>query len=84
MTMRLCNNAPCPSGEGLMLPGYTRTRALSVLLALFVIATGVHGQQPKQMAITFDDLPFGYARGLTITGSAKPSPACWRPSINTV
>jgi peptidoglycan/xylan/chitin deacetylase (PgdA/CDA1 family) len=44
----------------------TRTRALSVLIALLATATLVHGQGPKQMAITFDDLPFGYARNLTI------------------
>ncbi len=44
---------------------------LSFLIALFAIATLVHGQEPKQMAITFDDLPFGYARNLTIAEQRK-------------
>ena len=55
-----------PTGGRLMVPDCTRTRALSVLIALFATATLVHGQEPKQMAITFDDLPFAYARNLTI------------------
>jgi peptidoglycan/xylan/chitin deacetylase (PgdA/CDA1 family) len=49
-----------------MVPDCTRTRALGFLIALFATATLVHGQEPKQMAITFDDLPFGYARNLTM------------------
>ena len=49
-----------------MVPDRTRTRTLSFLIALLATATLVHGQEPKQMAITFDDLPFGYARNLTI------------------
>ena len=49
-----------------MAPYRTRARALSVLIALFATATLVHGQEPKQMAITFDDLPFGYPHNLTI------------------
>jgi peptidoglycan-N-acetylglucosamine deacetylase len=44
----------------------THARALSFLIALLATATLAHGQEPKQMAITFDDLPFGYARNLTI------------------
>jgi peptidoglycan/xylan/chitin deacetylase (PgdA/CDA1 family) len=39
---------------------------LSFLVALFATTTLMHGQGPKQMAITFDDLPFGYARNLTM------------------
>jgi hypothetical protein len=35
---------------------------LSFLIALLAIATLVHGEEPKQMAVTFNDLPFGYAR----------------------
>ena len=49
-----------------MVPDYTRTRTFSFLIALLATATLVHGQEPKQMAITFDDLPFAYARNLTI------------------
>jgi peptidoglycan/xylan/chitin deacetylase (PgdA/CDA1 family) len=49
-----------------MVPDCTPTRTLSVLIALLATATLVHGQEPKQMAITFDDLPFGYARNLTM------------------
>ena len=44
----------------------TRSWVLSFLIALFATATLVHGQEPKQMAITFDDLPFGYAAKLTM------------------
>jgi peptidoglycan-N-acetylglucosamine deacetylase len=36
-------------------------------LVLFAAATLGHRQEPKQMAITFDDLPFGYPRNLTMT-----------------
>ncbi len=43
------------------------SRALSFLLVLFAAATLGHRQEPKQMAITFDDLPFGYPRNLTMT-----------------
>ena len=49
-----------------MTPDATRTRALIVLIALLATATLLDGQEPKQMAITFDDLPFGYTRHLTI------------------
>jgi peptidoglycan-N-acetylglucosamine deacetylase len=42
-----------------------RTRALSVLIAVLATGTSVYGQASKQMAITFDDLPFGYGRNLT-------------------
>jgi peptidoglycan/xylan/chitin deacetylase (PgdA/CDA1 family) len=42
-----------------------RTRRVSLLIALAASSIVVHGQEPKQMAITFDDLPFGYARNLT-------------------
>ena len=49
-----------------MTPDATRTRALIALIALFATATLLDGQEPKQMAITFDDLPFGYTRHLTI------------------
>lgn len=49
-----------------MVPDCTRIRAVSVLIALFATATLVHGQQVKQMAITFDDLPFAYSRNLTL------------------
>jgi peptidoglycan/xylan/chitin deacetylase (PgdA/CDA1 family) len=49
-----------------MVPDCTRTRAFSFLIALLATATLVHGQEPKQTAITFDDLPFAYARNLTI------------------
>jgi peptidoglycan-N-acetylglucosamine deacetylase len=37
-----------------------------VLVALLATAISVAGQRSKQMAITLDDLPFGYARTLTI------------------
>lgn len=50
----------------LMAPDCKRALALSSLIALFATATLVHGQEPKQMAISFDDLPFGYARNLTM------------------
>lgn len=43
-----------------------RTRRLSFLIALFATATLAHAQEPKQLAITFDDLPFGYGRNLTL------------------
>jgi peptidoglycan/xylan/chitin deacetylase (PgdA/CDA1 family) len=36
------------------------------LIVLLATATLAHAQQPKQMAVTFDDLPFGYPRKLTI------------------
>lgn len=48
-----------------MADGRARARALSFLIVLLATATVVHVQEPKQMAITFDDLPFGYARNLT-------------------
>jgi peptidoglycan/xylan/chitin deacetylase (PgdA/CDA1 family) len=41
------------------------TRALSLLAALCAAATLARGQEPKQMAITLDDLPFAYGRHLT-------------------
>jgi peptidoglycan-N-acetylglucosamine deacetylase len=43
-------------------------RALTLAAAAVLLATAisVNGQDTKQMAITFDDLPFGYARTLTI------------------
>ena len=41
-------------------------RALRFLIPLVAIATVVQGQEPKQMAITFDDLPFAYGGTLTI------------------
>ena len=44
---------------------------LSFLIALFATATLGHAQEPRQMAITFDDLPFGYARNLTIAEQRK-------------
>jgi hypothetical protein len=43
----------------------------SVLIALFVTAILAHGQEPKQMAITFDDLPFSYGRNLTIAAQRE-------------
>jgi len=54
-----------------MVPTCTRTRSLSFLIALFATATLAHAQEPKQLAITFDDLPFGYARNLTIAEQRK-------------
>jgi peptidoglycan/xylan/chitin deacetylase (PgdA/CDA1 family) len=39
---------------------------LSFLIAPFATATLLQGQEAKQMAITFDDLPFAYARNLTM------------------
>jgi peptidoglycan-N-acetylglucosamine deacetylase len=44
----------------------TRRQALSVLFALLAIATRAYAQEPKQMAITFDDLPFAYCGTLTL------------------
>lgn len=43
-------------------------RALTLATAAVVVATAisVDAQATKQMAITVDDLPFGYAKGLTI------------------
>jgi peptidoglycan/xylan/chitin deacetylase (PgdA/CDA1 family) len=41
-------------------------RTLLVLLVSFSAVPPLRGQEPKQMAITFDDLPFGYPRSLTI------------------
>ena len=46
--------------------GPLSSRALSFLIALSATSTIVQGQEPKQMAITLDDLPFAYARNLTI------------------
>jgi hypothetical protein len=43
-----------------------RSLTLPVVAVLLATAISVNGQTTKQMAITFDDLPFGYARGLTI------------------
>jgi peptidoglycan/xylan/chitin deacetylase (PgdA/CDA1 family) len=47
-------------------PGFTQIRTLTFLIALLATVTLVDGQEPKQMAITFDDLPFGYPRNLTV------------------
>ena len=52
--------------ESLMLHDWTRAFALSVLSVLFATVMLAHAQEPKEMAITFDDLPFGYPRNLTI------------------
>jgi Polysaccharide deacetylase len=52
--------------EILMLHDWTRAFALSVLSVLFATVMLAHAQEPKEMAITFDDLPFGYPRNLTI------------------
>ena len=38
---------------------------------MFATAPVARGQTPKQMAITLDDLPFGYARNLTIAEQRK-------------
>src|SRR5688572_5195172 len=43
-----------------------RAPTLAVAALSFATAISVAGQDAKQMAITVDDLPFGYARGLTI------------------
>ena len=40
--------------------------SLATAASLFATAPVVRGQAPKQMAITFDDLPFAYARNLTM------------------
>jgi peptidoglycan/xylan/chitin deacetylase (PgdA/CDA1 family) len=40
--------------------------SLAIAASLFATAPVIRGQAPKQMAITFDDLPFAYARNLTI------------------
>ena len=49
-----------------MMHDWTRAFALSVLGVLFATVMLAHAQEPKEMAITFDDLPFGYPRNLTI------------------
>jgi acyl-CoA synthetase (AMP-forming)/AMP-acid ligase II len=63
---RSVRQCPAVLPRSLMVPACTRTRRLSFLIALFATATLAHAQEPKQLAITFDDLPFGYARNLTI------------------
>ena len=52
-----------------MISACPRARVLSVLIvmiALFATATFISGQESKQMAITFDDLPFAYSGQLTM------------------
>jgi peptidoglycan-N-acetylglucosamine deacetylase len=44
----------------------SRIRTLPVLIALVATNTLAQGQEPKRMAITFDDLPFAYQRNLTM------------------
>ena len=58
-----------------MVPDCARIPALPVLIALLATAALAPGHQPKQLAITFDDLPFGYPRHLTI---AEPREAVAR------
>jgi peptidoglycan/xylan/chitin deacetylase (PgdA/CDA1 family) len=43
-----------------------RRLAVAAATVLLLTAMSVNGQDAKQMAITLDDLPFGYGRGLTI------------------
>jgi peptidoglycan-N-acetylglucosamine deacetylase len=57
----------------MMVAGLRRDNARVALCAVFVLIafvgalTGASaGQEPKQMAITLDDLPFGYSRNLTL------------------
>jgi peptidoglycan-N-acetylglucosamine deacetylase len=45
---------------------HSRTRSLSLLITLLATATVGYAQAPKEMAITFDDLPFAYPGKLTI------------------
>lgn len=49
-----------------MISHWTTARSLRLLAACLAATTTTYGQEPKQMAITLDDLPFAYARGLTI------------------
>ncbi len=44
----------------------TRGILLSLVVALLAIVVAVDGQEAKQMAITFDDLPFAYGATLTM------------------
>lgn len=48
-------------------PRGARTRTLAVLSAVAASFVLAQGQTPKRMAITLDDLPFGYPETLTIT-----------------
>lgn len=43
-----------------------RALTLPVAAVLLAAAISVNSQTTKQMAVTIDDLPFGYARGLTV------------------
>ena len=45
---------------------HRRRLLVAAAAAVLMTAISVAGQGPKQMAITLDDLPFGYARGLTV------------------
>lgn len=49
-----------------MISHWIKARTLQLLTACLAATTITYGQESKQMAITFDDLPLGYARGLTI------------------